>query len=177
MESSSSQTSSSKSATPFANVVAPPPPRRPTSATAPQSIDDVLSTANPAMLSLLKKVRTVQDSLANLRQVNGRPGRCYVWVMNHPTRTVYFEGLGYTVTKSKMIDGLPAEGEVTTRWVQSDGRHISGDLILYDIAEDMHQLIKFEPQYRALQRLDGGVEEFKALASQHGFEITEGERG
>ena len=182
MASSSSVTpqSSGNSAAPSATAPQTPPPAAPAAASAPTSIQDMLGKIDPAMKSLLQRVRAHRESLTTLRAVNGVDGngRAYVWAMNHPQRLAYFEGMGYKIVKSALDkDGKPLPGQPQTRWMQADGRHLSGDLILMDIDVDMHKLIRFEAQYRALERFDTGEKTFEQLANAEGFATVRPKEG
>lgn len=135
------------------------PANTPVAAIAPEGV---------TLSELMAKVKVFRQSIqANPGQVkNGKPDKVYVWASVDPRRRVAFESLGYTTCKDKDII-------TNSLWKREDGTHVRGDLILYEISKDRHDVIQFSEQLDAVERVDGAKETFRQLAKAHRIALLE----
>jgi hypothetical protein len=116
-------------------------------------------------LELLKKVRTLKERARHRLGIeNGDPAKVYVWVHNSDTRRQHFESLEYRVCR---------DPKVSTRWKREDGTHVCGDLILYEIDKELHDTLKLESLYRAVEAIEGSRSDFLAFAERNRVPVLE----
>lgn len=116
-------------------------------------------------VELLKKVRLLKDKARNRLEVTGGdPAKVYVWVHNSDTRRQHFETLEYVVCR---------DPKVSTRWKREDGTHVCGDLILYEIDRELHDALKLESLYRAVEAIEGSQSDFLAFAERNRVPVLE----
>jgi hypothetical protein len=87
---------------------------------------------------------------------DGNPNKVYIWVNQKEDRRTFFEGLGYQ---------LCTDPNVKTRWRKEDGTHRRGDLILYEIDRELHEIMQLDSQIRAVEQMASSKDSFLEFAT------------
>ena len=116
--------------------------------------------------ALLAKVRMMRETLAANQGMVGnmKPGKVYVWVHHSDNRQIHFQSMGYELCK---------DPDIKSNWRRTDGTHVRGDVVLYQIDKDLHEAIDLDSQLRAIEAIEGAKEGFKVVADRLGFPVYE----
>jgi len=119
---------------------------------------------------LLAKVKTLRENwVLNLGRIDGDPKKAYVWVNQHESRVIWYEGLQFAISRSvvEVKDGRPqVVSGVKTNYVREDGTHRRGDLILMECDREFKEALDAEGELRAVEQLEGAKQSFEAFADR-----------
>lgn len=131
----------------------------------PNPVDEILKGAidpRAKQMELLKRVKLTREHAlySRGRVQSGRAEKHYVWVNTNEHRQIDFQSTGYALVRD--------DDKVKTQWLQPDGTHRRGDLILYSIDKDMHEAIKMDDQLRAYESIDAPKHAFASHVQKVG---------
>ena len=115
-------------------------------------------------IELLQQVRVMREGLklSQGKVTNGDPAFEYCWVNTRDERQHYFQAMGWQLVTN---DNGPA---VETKWKKTDGTHVRGDVILYQIPKDFFEAMQLLNVLEGQDRAGGIEDAFMAQLQREG---------